>query len=137
MASRSDSLGISCPFVDSSGWEAWCVVQNLHNSGITSWYYFLQFVGHPPGRYGILFYCDCAPPTVSLWLVFWCEVSLFCFCRFQCPLVKGYSTAGALAGGDECISFFLTILNWMSFLFVCFSFLMLLSAFGIMVILVY
>ena len=137
MASRSDSLGISCPFVESSGWEAWCVVQNLHNSGITSWYYCSPVCGSPTWQVWDLFYCDCAPPTVSLWLVFWREVSLFCFCRFQCPFANSYSTAGALAGGDECTSFFLTILNWMSFLFVCFSFLMLLSAFGIMVILVY
>ena len=28
-----------------------------------------QFVGHPPGRYGIWFYCDCAPPTILLWLL--------------------------------------------------------------------
>ena len=26
----------------------------------------LQFVGHPPGGYGIWFYCDCAPPTILL-----------------------------------------------------------------------
>ena len=33
----------------------------------------LQFVGHSPGRYGILFYHDCAPPTISvqLLLCFW------------------------------------------------------------------
>ena len=29
----------------------------------------LQFVSHPPSSYGILFYCDCAPPTISLWLL--------------------------------------------------------------------
>ena len=30
---------------------------------------FLQFVGHLPGRNGILFSRDCASPTVSLWLL--------------------------------------------------------------------
>ena len=34
--SRSDSLGISSPFVRSPGWDVWCWVQNLHNSGKTS-----------------------------------------------------------------------------------------------------
>ena len=29
----------------------------------------LQFVSQPPSSYGILFYCDCAPPTISLWLL--------------------------------------------------------------------
>ena len=29
----------------------------------------LQFVNHPPSGYGIWFYCDCAPPTVSLRLL--------------------------------------------------------------------
>ena len=28
-----------------------------------------QFVGCPPRRYGILFYCDFAPPTISLWFL--------------------------------------------------------------------
>ena len=28
-----------------------------------------QFVGCPPSRYGILFYCDFAPPTISLWFL--------------------------------------------------------------------
>ena len=27
----------------------------------------LQFVSHPPSGYRIWFYCDCAPPTISLW----------------------------------------------------------------------
>ena len=35
----------------------------------------LQFVSHPPSSYGIWFYCDSAPPTVSLWL-------LLCLCMW-------------------------------------------------------
>ena len=31
--------------------------EQLHNN---------KFMGHQPGRYGIWFYCDCAPPTISL-----------------------------------------------------------------------
>ena len=33
----------------------------------------LQFVSHPPRVYGIWFYCDCTPHTISLWLLlcFW------------------------------------------------------------------
>ena len=29
----------------------------------------IQFVGHPPSEYVILFYCDCAPSTILLWLL--------------------------------------------------------------------
>ena len=29
----------------------------------------LHFVSHSPSSYGIWFYCDCAPPTVSLWFL--------------------------------------------------------------------
>ena len=29
----------------------------------------LPFVRHPPNSYGIWFYCSCAPPTISLWLL--------------------------------------------------------------------
>ena len=29
----------------------------------------LQFVSQPPSSYGIWFYCDCAPRTISLWLL--------------------------------------------------------------------
>ena len=30
----------------------------------------LQFVSHRPSGYGIWYYCDCPPPTFSLWLLF-------------------------------------------------------------------
>ena len=38
-----------------------------------------QFVSHPPSSYGIYFYCDCTPSTVSLWLLLclWMWGSLF------------------------------------------------------------
>ena len=74
----------------------------------------LQFVGHPPSRYGIWFYCDFIPPTISLWLLlclwmrgifFWCVPVfsswwLFSNCDFS-----------ALSGGAECVSSYCAILN--------------------------
>ena len=71
----------------------------------------LQFLGHSPSGYGIWFYRDCTPPTVSLQLLFF-----FFFGRFQHPPVDGCSADscnfGALLGGDKCTSFCSTILNW-------------------------
>ena len=68
----------------------------------------LQFVGCPLVGYGIWFYRDCTPPTMSLQflLVFGSRVSFFD--GFQHPPVNVCSTAscdfGALAGGDERMS---------------------------------
>ena len=69
--SRSYSMGISIPFVGVPGWEAWCEVQNLHHSGRPSLVLFSSsgFVVPLPGRYGILFYRDCAPSTTLLQLL--------------------------------------------------------------------
>ena len=48
-------------------------------------------MGHPPGGYGIWLQRDCAPPTISLWLlpclVTW-GVFFFFFGGFQHPPVK-------------------------------------------------
>ena len=72
------------------------------------WCFALQFVVHSPSGYGIWFYCDCTPPTVSLQVLF--------FGRFKHPPVDGCSADscnfGALSGGDEHTSFCSTILNW-------------------------
>ena len=68
------------------GWEPWQQWENF--VGIIV----LQFVGHLPGGYGIWFYCDCALPTVSLWLLhclwtwgmfFWCVSASSCQCLFN------------------------------------------------------
>ena len=78
---------------------------------------FLQSVGHPPGGYGIWFYHDYAPPIILLWLLLclWMKSIFFVFCGFQHLPAEGCSTAscnfGALAGGDECTSFYSVILN--------------------------
>ena len=46
-SSRSDSLGIISPFVGFPGWEAWCMVQNLHTVGKLLWYYCSPICGSP------------------------------------------------------------------------------------------
>ena len=68
-SSKSNSLGAPPPFVRPSGWGAWRGAQNFHSYGRTSGIIIFQFVGHPPSRYGIWFYCDCTPPTILLWLL--------------------------------------------------------------------
>ena len=71
----------------------------------------LQFVSHPPSSYGIWFYCDCATPTVSLWLL----LCLWMWGEFQCLPVNDCSAvtcdSGALTRGSEHMSFYSAILN--------------------------
>ena len=74
----------------------------------------LQSVGHPPGGYGIWFDCVYTPTTILLWLLCFWKRGIF-FGGFQHSPVNGCSTSscnfGALAGGDECMSFYSAILN--------------------------
>ena len=51
----------------------------------------LQFVSHPPSSYGVWFYCDCAPPTFSLWLLLCLWMWGIFFGEFQCPPVDDCS----------------------------------------------
>ena len=67
------------------------------------------------GRYGIWFYCDRAPLTISLWLIL-CPWTWNIFSRLiPDPPIEDCSTASCdfivLAGGDECTSFYSTIFN--------------------------
>ena len=75
----------------------------------------LQFVSHPPSSYGIWFYFDCTPPTVSLWLLLYLWMWGIFFGEFQCLPVDHYAAvscdSGALARGSESTSFCCTILN--------------------------
>ena len=75
----------------------------------------LQFVSHPPSSYGIWFYCDCTPPTVSLWLLLCLWMWSIFFDEFQCLPVDDCSAiscdSGALTRGSECTSFYSAILN--------------------------
>ena len=75
----------------------------------------LQFVSHPPSSYGSWFYCDFAPPTVSLWLLLCLWMWGIFFGEFQCLPVDDCSAvicdSGALARGSESTSFYFAILN--------------------------
>ena len=75
----------------------------------------LQIVRHPPSSYGIWFYCDCAPPTISLCLFLClCMLGIF-FGEFQClPVNDGsavHCDSGALSRGSESTYFYSSILN--------------------------
>ena len=75
----------------------------------------LHFVSHPPSGYGIWFYCDWAPPTVSLWLLLCLFLWGIFFGESQCLPVNDSSAvscdSGALARGSECMSFYSVVLN--------------------------
>ena len=74
----------------------------------------LQSVSHPSSSYGIWFYCDCTPPTISLWLLLclwmWGTLSG----ELQCPPVDDCPAAshdsGILTRGSESTSFYSAIL---------------------------
>ena len=72
-----------------------------------------QFVGHPPSRYGICFYRDFTPPTISLWFLFVFGHGVSFSGELQHPPVNGCSTASCSFGVlvDENTSFYLAILN--------------------------
>ena len=99
--SRSESLGIPGPFVRSPGWEAWCGVQNLHNSGRTSLVLLFSslWATHPAGKgFDFIVTVPLLPSHCSLFSVFGCGISFFG--RFQHPSVDGYSTASCNLGAD-------------------------------------
>ena len=85
----------------------------------------LQFVSHPPSSYGIWFYRDSAPPTVSLRLLLCLWMWGIFFGEFQCLPVDDCSAvscdSGVLERGGENLSFYSAILNQSScfFLFFC------------------
>ena len=71
--SGNSSSRCRTPRLGSLTWGSEPSLQWVDFCGITV----LQFVSHPPTGYGIWFYCDCAPPTNSLWslLCLWMWVS--------------------------------------------------------------
>ena len=79
-------------------WVDFCGISVLHS------------VSHPPSSYGIWFYCDCGPPTVSLWLLLCLWMWGIFFGEFQCLLVDDCPAAscdsGVLARGSESTSFY-------------------------------
>ena len=109
--SRNSSSHCRTPRLGSLMWVSEPSLQWMDFCGISV----CQFVSHPPSSYGIWFYCDCAPPTISLQL-------LLCLCmwgifigEFQCLPVDDCSAvsydSGVLERGNESISFYSTILN--------------------------
>ena len=59
--SRNSSSCCQIPRLGSLTWGSEPALQCVDFCGIIV----LQFVSHPPSGYGIWFYCDCAPPTIS------------------------------------------------------------------------
>ena len=63
--SGNSSSHCHTPRLGSLAWDSEPSLQWVDFCGVTV----LQFVSHPPSSYGIWFYCDCVPPTISLRLL--------------------------------------------------------------------
>ena len=103
--SRNSSSHCRTPRFGSLTWGSELSLQWVDFCGISV----LQFVSHPPSGYGIWFYCDCAPPTVSLWLLLCLWMWGIFFGEFQCLPVDDCSAvscdSGARARGIERTSY--------------------------------
>ena len=111
--SRNSSSRCWTPRLGSLMWDSEPSLQWVDFCGISV----LQPVSHPPSSYGIWFYCDCAPPTVSLRLLLRLWMWGIFFGEFQCLPVHDCSAvgcdSGALARGS--LSGFLGIFFVFSF----------------------
>ena len=109
--SRNSSSRGRTPRLGSLTWGSELSLQWMDFCGISV----LQCVSHPPSSYGIWFYCDCTPPTVSLWLLLCLWMWGIFFSEFQCLPVNDCSAvscdSGVLTRGSECTSFYSAILN--------------------------
>ena len=109
--SRNSSSRCWTPRLGSLTWGSESSVQRVDFYGISV----LQFVSHLPSSYGIWFYCDCTPPTVSLWLLLCLWMWGIFFVEFQCLPVEVCSAvscdSGVLERGSESTSFYSAILN--------------------------
>ena len=87
--SRNSSSHCRTPRLGSLTWGSEPSLQWVGFCGISV----LQSVSHPPSSYGIWFYCDCAPPTISFWLLLCLWMWSIFFGEFQylpvndCPAV--------------------------------------------------
>ena len=109
--SRNSSSPCQTPGLGSLTWGSEPSFQWVDFCGIRV----LQFASHPPSSYGIWFYCDCAPPDVSLWLLLCLWMWGIFFGEFQRLPVDDCSAvscdSGALARRSESTSVYSTILN--------------------------
>ena len=109
--SRNSSSHCQTPKLGSLMWGSEPSLQSVDFCSI----HVLQFVSHPPSSYGIWFYCDCAPPTISLWLLLCLWMWGIFFGVFQCLPVDDCSAVSCdsdgLARGSEHTSFYSAILN--------------------------
>ena len=108
---RNSSSHCQTPRLGRLTWGSELSIQWVDFCGISV----LQFVSHPPSSYGIWFYFDCAPPTVSLWFLL-CLWMWGIFCgEFQCLPVNDCLEVScdscALARGSKGMSFYSAILN--------------------------
>ena len=112
--SRNSSSRCRTPRLGSLMWGSELSLQWVDFCGISV----LQSVSHPPNSYGIWFYCDCAPPTVSLWLLLCIWMWGIFFGEFQCLPVDDCPAAscdsGVLTRGSESMSFYSAILTALS-----------------------
>ena len=99
--SRNSSSYCQTPTLGSLMWGSEPSLQWVDFCGISV----LQFVSHPPSSYGIWFHCDCAPPTISLWLLIFLWMWGIFFGEFQCLPSDDYSAvscdSSVLARGNE------------------------------------
>ena len=109
--SRNYSFGCQTPRLGSLTCSSEPSLQWVEFCGISV----LQFVSQPPSSYGIWFYCDCTPPTISLWLLLCLWMWGIFFGVFQCLPVDDCSAiscdSGVLTGGSESTSVSSAILN--------------------------
>ena len=108
--SRNSSSCCQTPRLGSLTWGSEPSLQWVDFCGISV----LQSVSHPPSSYGIWFFCDWAPPTVSLWLLLCLWMWGIFFGEFHCLPVDDCPAAscdsGVLAKGSESMSFYSAIL---------------------------
>ena len=78
--SRNSFSRCRTPRLGSLTWGSEPLLQWVDFCGISV----LQFLSHPPSSYGIWIYYDCAPPTVSLWLLLCLWMWGIFFGEFQC-----------------------------------------------------
>ena len=109
--SKNSSSRCRTPRLGSLTWGSEPSLQWLDFCGIIV----LQCVSHPPSSYGIWFYCDCAPSTISLQLLLCLWMWGIFSGEFQCLPVDDCSAfsydSGAFARGSECTSFYSAIFN--------------------------